>query len=145
MADGRNLKLVFEGLKAYTKYEIEVGGVAFKATPEDTTKVALSFTTGPVVNVLSVEYEEGKVKAVVNNSADTPATATLAVFLCKGTEDSYTVEKTCIATNSSVGANEPIEASLTIPSGDYFVKALVLEDVLAAKAYAPITILKGDK
>lgn len=144
VADGNDLKLVFDGLKPYTEYEIEVGGVGFTSTPNDTAANTLTFTTGPVVMIGEAEYANGKVTIDVNNSADAPSKATLAVFLCKGTETEYTVENVRIVTRTDIGANDSMEAAITLPSGNYFIKAMVLEDALTARAYAPMTILKGE-
>ncbi|MGN0149295.1 MAG: hypothetical protein ACI4C7_03490, partial [Clostridia bacterium] len=103
----------------------------------------ITFTTGPEVNVGEAKYANGKVSVPVNNPYKENKTATLIAAVCKGTECKYSIEKTYYITRRDIGANDVIETEAELPSGsDYFIKAIVMEDMQKVRAYAPASIIR---
>ena len=142
--DGSSVKFVLDGLKPYTKYEAKLDGICyFGFDAKNEKSETITFTTGPAVNIGEAKYENGKVSVPVNNPYKENKTATLIAAVCKGTESKYSIEKTYYITRRDIGANDVIETEAELPSGsDYFIKAVVMEDMQKARAYAPVSIIR---
>lgn len=142
--DGSSVKFVLDGLKPYTKYEAKLDGICyFGFDAKNEKSETITFTTGPAVNIGEAKYENGKVSVPVNNPYKENKTATLIAAVCKGTESKYSIEKTYYITRRDIGANDVIETEAELPSGsDYFIKAVVMEDMQKARAYAAASIIR---
>lgn len=142
--EGSAIKFVVDGLKPYTKYEVKVDGICYSGFDNKNEKSeTITFTTGPEVNVGEAKYANGKVSVPVNNPYKENKTATLIAAVCKGTESKYSIEKTYYITRRDIGANDVIETEAELPSGsDYFIKAIVMEDMQKVRAYAPASIIR---
>lgn len=145
--EGNEVGFTFGGLKPYTGYLVKIKNVRYSnLSGEEGAEQAIAFTTGPVVNVNSLKYSGGKVICEINNSADTAASAAILAAVCRGTESKYTIEKMYYDVRNDIGADDRMEVSVELPGGsDYFIKAVVLEDMKKACAYTPVKVLRGGK
>ena len=145
ITEGCNVGFILGGLKPYTGYLVKIQNVRYGNLSEETgAEQAISFTTGSIVNINSLTYSDGKVICEINNSADTAAAAAVLAAVCKGTESKYTIETMYYSVRNDIGEDDRIEVSVNVPDGsDYFIKAIVLEDMEKARAYTPVKVLRG--
>ena len=141
------ITLTFSGLKEYKKYEITVGGIGYATCDASwVNSEKYIFTTGSSVDLKPATYDVSSktVSVQINNSKAEYVSADMLVFVCDGTESSYTVINTFILQRDDIGANDTMQISgVEIPAGN-FIKVIILKDILTATPYGETTILGGE-
>lgn len=143
---GSKIAFTFGGVKENTKYNVKVGGIRYAAVEDESmsTSYSFGFTSGRIVNAGEITIGGGKVvrgknkiSVDVNNSAETPCSAALAVCVMRGTADDYEVESVEYASRNDIGANDRMETEVDIADTDnVFIRAVLLESIKSLKPYA---------
>lgn len=142
--NGKTVSFEFEGLEPYTSYVAVINGILISGMEaENECLQELAFTTGQAINIGAMSYSGGIVSCMINNPYDEPLAATLMAAVCRGTEEKYTIEKMYFVRREDIGANDILEMTVPDIGTGYFIKAVVLENIESARAYAIPAILKG--